>query len=105
MRTPWFFSVKIEQQLNDRGEYAFGVVFVSGEGHGAFVVTLPDPCLADTDGDGLCTPTDFTAWIANFNDGFYRRWALRNSACTARNPFSVMAVWHRNSNERKSDEQ
>ena len=26
------------------------------------------PC-ADQNGDGMCTPTDFTAWIANFNAG------------------------------------
>ncbi|PHQ78920.1 MAG: hypothetical protein COB69_09015 [Phycisphaera sp.] len=32
----------------------------------AFNNNLPE---CDQNGDGLCTPTDFTAWIANFNAG------------------------------------
>ncbi|MEO1583186.1 MAG: GC-type dockerin domain-anchored protein [Planctomycetota bacterium] len=35
--------------------------------------TLIDPCPADTNGDGLATPQDFTAWIQAFN--------ARSAAC------------------------
>ncbi len=31
------------------------------------IVEADDPCLADTNGDGMLTPADFTAWIAAFN--------------------------------------
>jgi len=30
--------------------------------------TPPTPCLADVNGDGMVTPTDFTAWINAFNN-------------------------------------
>ncbi|PHQ82759.1 MAG: hypothetical protein COB69_00815 [Phycisphaera sp.] len=29
---------------------------------------VPTPCLADVNGDGMVTPTDFTAWINAFNN-------------------------------------
>ncbi|PHQ78671.1 MAG: hypothetical protein COB69_09490 [Phycisphaera sp.] len=36
----------------------------------AYVFDLnPDPCLPDVNCDGNLDPTDFTAWIANFNAG------------------------------------
>lgn len=36
----------------------------------AYVFTLPDlECIADVNGDGLLTPTDFTAWVSAFNAG------------------------------------
>ena len=27
----------------------------------------PEPCLADTNGDGMLSPADFSAWVAAFN--------------------------------------
>ena len=33
-----------------------------------FDVELVPNCLADTNGDGVLTPTDFTAWINAFNN-------------------------------------
>ncbi len=44
-------------QPNDRGR----VWAIAGQDH--------TPCLADVNGDGQVTPTDFTAWIGAFNAG------------------------------------
>ncbi|MFI4871613.1 MAG: GC-type dockerin domain-anchored protein [Phycisphaerales bacterium JB061] len=31
------------------------------------VIAADEPCLADVNGDGMVTPTDFTAWVGAFN--------------------------------------
>lgn len=35
----------------------------------ASVTVFAEPCLADTNADGLITPADFNAWVLNFNAG------------------------------------
>ncbi|RNC81128.1 MAG: hypothetical protein ED559_04825 [Phycisphaera sp.] len=39
-----------------------------GAGELMFTIHPVQPCLADVNGDGLLTPTDFTAWINAFNN-------------------------------------
>lgn len=38
------------------------------DGFGALVAGSCNPCVADVNGDGMLTPTDFTAWINAFNN-------------------------------------
>ena len=38
-------------------------------GAAEFQSTTPNDCLADTNGDGILSPADFSAWIANYNNG------------------------------------
>jgi hypothetical protein len=52
----------------DNGDVAVGASGGSQPGF-AYKFTAPQPCLADTNHDGMVTPTDFTAWIAAFNSG------------------------------------
>ncbi len=41
--------------------------FLNNASGGLVAGPCPSPCLADTNGDGVLTPADFTAWIAAFN--------------------------------------
>ena len=52
----------------DNGVVAVGASGGSQPGF-AYKFSAPQPCLADTNHDGMVTPTDFTAWIAAFNSG------------------------------------
>jgi hypothetical protein len=51
--------------------YRFSLRTPTGGGSGPrstiAVITLPQPCPADVNGDGMLTPSDFSAWIAAFN--------------------------------------
>ena len=34
-----------------------------------FECVEPPACVADTNGDGVLSPADFSAWVANYNAG------------------------------------
>ena len=57
----------LRTSLGDQGETVFSIIFTDGS-MGIFRAT-PEatPCPADTNGDGILSPADFTAWIAAFN--------------------------------------
>ncbi len=48
----------------------------------ANVVCDPGACVADTNGDGMLTPADFTAWVAAFNAGSAACDQNADSLCT-----------------------
>ena len=54
------------------GRLDVGSGFIVGFGGGALIPSYGDscsgtPCAADTNGDGMLSPTDFTAWVGAFN--------------------------------------
>ena len=46
------------------------------------VVAADEPCLPDVNGDGMVTPTDFTAWINAFNNNLPECDQNGDGACT-----------------------
>ncbi len=51
---------------NQNGAAVLGIEFMDFS-NGIFLATPVRPCRADTNGDGLVTPADFSAWITAFN--------------------------------------
>lgn len=54
---------------NGRGMFAAGDQWWTAVEASLGTVVLPDPCPADTNGDGTLSPGDFTAWVAAYNAG------------------------------------
>ncbi|PHQ79522.1 MAG: hypothetical protein COB69_07790 [Phycisphaera sp.] len=54
----------------------------NGNGGNTQVYQLASDCLADTNGDGQLTPTDFTAWINAFNNNLPECDQNNDNACT-----------------------
>jgi len=59
-------EVGLRSQLNDNGELVYYVRFTDGS-QAIFVASVATDCPADTNGDGMVTPADFSAWVAAFN--------------------------------------
>ncbi|GAB5496604.1 MAG: hypothetical protein Phyf2KO_16840 [Phycisphaerales bacterium] len=68
------FGIADDGTITGRGLY-------NGEITG-FVATLVSSCAADVNGDGMLTPTDFTAWINAFNNSLPQCDQNSDGACT-----------------------
>lgn len=68
------FGIADDGTITGRGLY-------NGEITG-FVATLINNCVADVNGDGMLTPTDFTAWIDAFNNNLPQCDQNGDGSCT-----------------------
>jgi hypothetical protein len=69
--------------LSDTGLVAFSFSLTDGRTGIAVIDPFTQPCLADVNGDGSVTPTDFTAWINAFNNSLPECDQNGDGSCTA----------------------
>jgi hypothetical protein len=75
-------SALVQRQGAQGDRVAFRLDFTDSTS-AIYVAAFSDPCPADTNGDGLVTPTDFSAWVAAFNSRAPACDQNGDGACTA----------------------